>query len=313
MRNGSARFAFYLDQLEKLLSEAVKQPDVALWLYQNGARTPLFMLEGLARLYAGLHNKKRFDKIGEHFKMLEDSLGVIDYYDGFAKQFAADKTIKSEITEFVGTRRNEAIEKLNVLLRQKKWVGDGADRVAKISGKLAGSDWLGEKAEIKSIESQYRTDIDKINSFAKEYKAGFTELETQVHELRRKLRWLSIYPQALGGCIQLTENSTSDKNVAKYLVPEIVNSPFNKMPPAGTNSYLLIFERDYFLALSWMIAELGKLKDQGLRTVVLTEAGKISKSDAKINAGILAKATEITQTFFAKKNLNKLLSGIVKL
>ena len=58
MINGPTRFNLYLDQLERLLLEAGKQPDAALYLYQNGARTPLFMLEGLAKLYSGLHNKK---------------------------------------------------------------------------------------------------------------------------------------------------------------------------------------------------------------------------------------------------------------
>ena len=76
MKNGPARFTFYLDLLEKLITEAATQTDPAFWLYQNGARTPLFMLEGLAKLYSGLHNKKRFEKIGEHFKLLEDALGA---------------------------------------------------------------------------------------------------------------------------------------------------------------------------------------------------------------------------------------------
>ena len=133
-----------------------------------------------------------------------------------------------------------------------------------------------------------------------------------MHELRRKLRWLSIYPQALGGCIQLTETPSNDDNVSKYLVPEIVNSPFNKLPPPGANRYLLMFNKDNFLALSWMISELGKLKDQGLRVVVMAEAGKTSKSDAKNNAAILAKASEITRSFFAENELDKLIAGVVK-
>ncbi len=313
MKNGNARFAFYLEQLEKLMVETAKQNDPALWLYQNNARTPLFMVEGLAKLYSGLHNKKRFEKLDAQFKPLEDALGMIDYYDGFAKQFSQDKAVSADITKFAGSKSFEKTGTLNDLLIKKGWIGKGADRLSKIREKLGDANWLDEKPEIKAIESFYRGSIDKINAFAKTYQSGFTELETQVHELRRKLRWLSIYPQALRGCIQLNETPSNDKNVAKYLVPEIVNSPFNKMPPAGTNRYILMFNKDYFLALSWMIAELGKLKDQGLRTVVLTEAGKTSKTDAKNNAAILSKATEITRTFFAEKNLDKLLSGIVKI
>lgn len=312
MKNGPARFSFYLDQLDKLMADAAQQSDPALWLYKNNARTAVFMIEGLAKLYSGLHNKKRFEKIKEHFKLLEDALGALDYYDSFARQFAQDKAVSASITEFAESKTLEKTQYLNNLLVKKRWIGGKADRVGKIRSKLADADWLDEKEEVKTIDLFYRESIQAINDFAKTYQAGFTELESQVHELRRKLRWLSIYPQALGGCIQLTETPSYDKDVAKYLVPEIVNSPFNKLPPPGTNRYLLMFNKDYFLALSWMISELGKLKDEGLRMDVLAEAGKTSKSCAKNQAAILAKASGITRTFFAERLLDKLVEGVVK-
>lgn len=312
MKNGPARFAFYLEQLENLLASAAEQKDPAFWLYQNNARTPLFMLEGLARLYCELHNKHRFEKLEKQFKSLEDALGMIDYYDGFAKQFAADRSVPDTVTKFAQKRAVDESAKLNSLLVAKHWIGDKASRIGKIKEKLAGADWLDEKQEMKAIESNYRENIAKINAFAKTYNNGFTELESQVHELRRKLRWLSIFPAALRGCIQLDETPTQDMNVAKYLTPEIVNSPFNKMPPPSECRYLLMFRRDYFLALSWMIAELGKLKDQGLRTVLLNEAGKKSPADAVNETAILSQATAISRTFFAEKNLDKLIIGVKK-
>ena len=312
MKNGLARFDFYLNQLEKLLLNAAANENPALWLYSNNARTPLFMLEGLGKLYSGLHNPKKFAKIGMHFKLLEDALGAIDYYDSFAKQFSKDKKIPAKTTKFLQTKTAEKVKFLNDLLMERNWIGENADRLAKIRKKLNDADWLKEDAEMKAIESYYRVSIGKINAFAKIYKNGFTELETQVHELRRKLRWLSIYPQALQGCIQLTEKSAEDKNLAKYLTPEIVNSPFNKMPNVGANKVLLMFEKDYFLSLSWMIAELGKLKDEGLRIVILDEANDKSSSDSANTTAILSKATEISKTYFTEKNLDKLLNGIGK-
>jgi len=312
MTNGLGRFEFYLGKVEGLLGEAAGQADAAAWLYQNGARTPIFMLEGLAKLYGNIHNKKRFGKIEEHFKLLEDALGAIDYYDGFAKQFAADKKAPKGAEASARAKANEKTAALNALLIKKGWLGKNADRLAKIRKKLADADWLDEKAEMKAIETVYRNSISKIDAFADQYRGGFTELESQVHELRRKLRWLSIYPQALQGCVQLTEAASGDKNVAKYLTPEITGSPFNKMPDAGTNRYLLILNKDYFLALSWMISELGRLKDAGLRLVVLNEAGTASKTNAKVEAKILAGATDICRTYFAEKNLDKLVSGVVR-
>lgn len=308
--NGLARFEYHLAKLETLLSDAAEQADPSFFLYQNGARTPVFMLEGLAKLYGGLHNEKRFAKIKAHFKQLEDGLGAIDYYDGFAKQFSQDKTVPPAVTDLVRSKGVERAAAMNGLLTQNGWIGKDADRIAKIRKKLRDADWLDDKHEIKAIESFYRESIGTINAFAMTYRKGFTELESQVHELRRKIRWLSIYPQALQGCIQLTDTASNDKNVAKYLTSEIVNSPFNKMPAIGTNRYSLSLNRDYFFALSWMIAELGTLKDDGKRFVVLNEVGVKSAADKKAEAAILKRASEICRTYFDEKNLDKLISGI---
>ena len=65
MKIGIERFEFYLVKLEELLKQAIREKNPGLWLYINDTRTTIFMLEGLAKLYAGLHNKKRFIKIKE--------------------------------------------------------------------------------------------------------------------------------------------------------------------------------------------------------------------------------------------------------
>ncbi|MEI9933334.1 MAG: hypothetical protein WDM71_00395 [Ferruginibacter sp.] len=57
---GPERFEHFLKQLEELLKKASRQKNPALWLYKNDARTVLFMLEGLAKMYTSLHNKKSF-------------------------------------------------------------------------------------------------------------------------------------------------------------------------------------------------------------------------------------------------------------
>jgi hypothetical protein len=327
-KNGAGRFDFYLNQLEKLLVQATTEKNPALWLYQNNARTTLFMLEGLSKLYSGLHNKKTFSKLDEHFKLLEDTLGAIDYYDAFAKEFSANTKIPATITAYAQAQTRENIQRFNDLLVEKKWLGENAERTRKIRKKLGKVEWLKEKDEIKAIEDFYRKQIEEINAFEANYPDGFTELETQVHALRRKLRWLSIYPQILRGSIQLRESEAQNEAIKKYLTPEIVSSPFNKMPDAGTNQYFLMLDKNRFFALSWLISELGKLKDNGLRIVLLTEAFEQTKNlspaeaekqtfsflapNSLILPGILAKASEICKTYFAEQNLDKLLDGIEK-
>ena len=325
-QNGSGRFELYLVKLEALLLQSAKDKNPALWLYTNNARTTLFMLESLAKLYAGSHNKKRFEKIKEHFKNLEDTLGAIDYYNSLAKEFAGDISIPATVTAYLQAQTREKIQRLNELLTEEKWIGDKASRVRKIREKLADTDWKEPKEELKSIFDFYKSSISEIKEFMAAVGDQFTEIEAQVHDIRRKLRWLSIYPQALQGVIQLTDKVKTTDSLLKYLTPEIVHSPFNQMPPPGSHSYFLLLEKKYFLALSWTIAELGVLKDKGLKILAVTEAlqqtegllheaalektFEIFGGDKQVLQLILEKATNICKSYLEEKKLDNMIHGI---
>lgn len=330
MKNGLARFDYFLNQLQELLVKSSKQKNPALWLYQNNARTPLFMLEGLAKLYSGIHNEKKFEKIKAHFKLLEDALGQIDYYDAFAKEFAGNNNIPAAITNYLQAQSREKIQSLNEILKEKEWLGDGNARIEKIRKKLENADWQNEKEEIKSIHRFYITAINKILEFINQKDFHFTNLENEMHEFRRMIRWLSIYPQALRGCIQLSKPATAaPAYLAKYLTKEITTSPFNIMSEAADQKYFLLFDQNRFYALSWMIAELGNLKDSGLKVEVIEEAilqtspqgpaGKTNEKDALAEAyklsgaeqstieQLLAEAGRLCKTFCKEKNLESLI------
>jgi hypothetical protein len=327
MKNGTGRFEFYLAKLELLLLQSARERNPGLWLYTNDARTTLFMLEALAKLYAGLHNENRFTKIKEDFKLLEDALGAIDYYDAFAKEFDTSENIPKELVAYLHAQAREKIQRLNDILQSRRWVGEDAMRIKKIREKLSGADWMKDKEEVKAIENFYRASIKEIKEFVLETGCRFTDVETQVHALRRKIRWLSIYPRALQGMIQLKQGNNGYE-LSRYLTPEVINSPFNKLPDPGLNRYVLLLHRDYFLALSWMISELGTLKDSGLRVVALTEAGQqvrgISHAEALESAyqltgaeqknipAILSEASDISLAYFNENNLDKLIAGTAK-
>ncbi len=327
MKNGQLRFEFFLSRLETLLAKAARQKNPALWLYQNDARTPLFMLEGLAKLYSGIHNKNKFEKLKAHFKLLEDTLGAIDYYDAFAKEFAANKKIPKEVTAYMQAQSREKIQSLNEILKEKKWLGEEGKRIKKTRKKLSKANWLDEKEEIKCIEEFYISAINKILEFINEKDFTFTDVENDVHEFRRKLRWLSIYPQALRGCIQLSKTKTAmPKFLSKYLTKEITSSKYNVMPDAGDQQVFLLLDKNRFYALSWMIAELGSLKDNGLRAEAIKEAllqtslkdEKTALARAYKIAGtgqltikqVIEKAQELCRVYFKEKNLETLIKGI---
>ena len=325
MKNGITRFEYFLNQLQILLDKSAKQKNPALWLYRNNTRTPVFMLEALSKLYANIHNKKKFTKLKEHFKLLEDTLGAIDYYDSFSKEFTSNKKIPATISSYLQAQVREKIQSLNEILKEKEWLDTQNGRIPKIKKKLNEADWLNDKDEIQEINDFYGSAIYKIVEFARLSKFKFDNVEADVHELRRKLRWLSIYPQALRGCIQLSSTKKIPKHLTKYLTPAITGSPYNVMPDAADNRHFLVLEKNYFYALSWTIAELGNLKDNGLRIIAIKEAlqeiNALKDNDAYKKAyqllgnkqpklqQLLDKAGIICKTYFDEHNPEHLVIG----
>lgn len=321
--NGLQRFVFYLQQIQKILSDAAGQQNPALYFYQQNARTPLFMLEALSRVYRNLHNKKKFIKLQERFKQLEDMLGAVDYYDGFYKEFTAKNNVPAAIISFLQKKRDENLQLLNDKLTNDKWAGEESKRIAKINKQLGKMNWMNEAEETNTIREFYKKAVGSINKDISENKINFEDVEADVHELRRELRWLSIYPQCLRGLIQLSETKDSPEFLNKYLTDEIKNSSFNKMPDGRLLQNHILLSQNYFYALSWLIAALGKLKDTGLRILVITEAlmeiNKQSRKQAEKDAvglcgegqlsleEILLQAKQISETFFYEKVLDKLV------
>jgi hypothetical protein len=319
------KFAHHLQVLQQLLAKAGTQKNPALWLSRNNARTPLFMLEGLSRLYAHLHNKKRFLKMKEQFKLLEDALGFIDHYSAMATELSANKKIPLPVIKYLKAQTNNKLAYMNEVLADKNWLGTDNKRIKKISDKLADADWLAPADDLAAIKKEFQEEIADITDFVMDTNFHFNNMEADVHELRRKLRWLSIYPQALMGNIQLAATKKPAKHLAKYLTKPILTSPYNVMPPPPAGMPVWSLDKNHFLALSWIIAELGNLKDQGLRIMALKEAlehtEKLNEADAYKKAhqlcgnkspGILPlldKAEAITKVFFKEQNLLHLIKA----
>lgn len=323
MKNGLNRFIFYTQQIETLLEKAAQQKDPALWLFNNDARKPFFMLEGLARLYAHMHNPKRFKKLKGHFKLIEDGLGQIDHYHSLSVAFASNKNIPEESVKYIKTQFERSLTNLNKVLIKEKWLSKDNARILKINKKLENADWLKSDKETEAISLIYNSAVADISHFAFDTNFHFDNVEEDVHELRRKLRWLSIYPQALQGVVQYSSDTKSPAHLKKYLTKEIIDSPFNKFPPVDPGSSILYINKNYFLALSWMIDRLGKLKDEGLLIAGVSEAlmensvhkeNKLAEAELLLGKkqrkmqAILKEAASDTKTFFEENNLQYLIS-----
>ncbi len=273
MNIGQQKFDFFLNQLQELFLKASKQKNPGLWLYRNNARTPLFMLEALAKMYSGIHNKKKFQKLKAQFKSLEDAIGQVDYYDAFAKELSTNKKIPAGIIKYLQAQSREKVQSFNEILHEKKWLGEHNERIKTIKKKLGKADWQDEKENVKSIQAYYVNAINAMLEFLNSKDFHFTDIENDLHESRRVLRWLSIYPQALRGTVQLNKPKAAlPEALLKYQTKDITFSPYNVMPDAGDQKYFLLLDESRFFALSWMISRLGILKDSGLKVEAIKEA-----------------------------------------
>lgn len=324
MKQGKARFDNQLSKVNDLLTESTNHENPALWLFLHDFRTPMFMLESLSKMYAQIHNKTFFTELNVRFKEVEDVLGAIDYYAAFLREFHADEKIPASVKSYLEIKTREKIVNFNEILLKRGW--NSGKTLRKINEGLSIAKWQNQEDEVVNIEKYYNKQVEKINEFVVKTTFKFNNVESDVHELRRKLRWLSIYPQAFQGVIKLHETKANSTEFKKYLTDEIVSSPFNQLPDSKNVKHHLFLEKNHFLALSWMISELGKLKDKGLKITALKnafqeiaflkdeeaikEAYRILGENYPKMETLLNQAGKVAEDFFHDKIIDKLIWGV---
>jgi hypothetical protein len=321
MAPGKHRFDIQLEKIQALFDQAKTKENPALWLFLHDLRTPLFMLESLSKIYADIIDKKIFTKLKDRFKEIEDSLGALDYYAAYQREFSTNTAIPAAIKSYISEKTIEKTHNLSLLLKKEGWLN--GIRIKKISKKLKDAEWPDEVTEAESLKLFYAKQIGNIQEFVDATEFNFDNIEDDVHELRRKLRWLSIYPQALQGIVKLQEVKPIKVHLKKYLTKEIVTSRFNQLTVAKTQKNFLLFEKNRFLALSWMIFQLGKIKDDGLKiealrnaiqeTELLNDDLATVKAFELLGPGhpditkLLKEASDLSRLFFKEGNLKTLV------
>jgi hypothetical protein len=270
MIHAKARFDHYLDMVSLHAEQAKVHPNPALSLYLQDTRTALFQLEGLCRLYGKMHNGKRFEKMGAKVKVLEDNLGQIDYYAVFYKSFVEDKNIPKEIAQYCYNQYIASCKKANAILNEDGWLN--ASRINKFKKQLKKVDWVKPDQEFEVMKNALKEEIGEIESFYKEVLNNLDHIEDDVHEARRKIRWIGIYGQALQGGIILHAKGKVDTLLKKYQTQDIVDSPYNVLAAPPNDVEPIPFSKPHFYAVSYIIRALGELKDRGLKNHILVEA-----------------------------------------
>lgn len=127
-----------------------------------------------------------------------------------------------------------------------------------------------------------QTEVGKCAEFFYSHEE-FTDMEAHVHEMRRKLRWISIYAQSLSGLVALYNPRRDYGWESKFITQAEIKSPFNKLPAGDPKIFMA---KKPFLALSFLIRRLGEIKDgagnkyesQSVKAAQMKEAFKMCKT-----------------------------------
>lgn len=297
MFEGLHRFTVQIDKLEKILNDIRSSKERALAFYQSPARQVLFYLESLTHLYGEMHNRKRFEKIRVASKTLEDQMGKIDYYDGFIKEFSVQKDFPVVLLDHIRQQMEKELRRLDVMLKKDGWSNGKMSALQSIKNKLQSADWKTGEEDRSGVGKAILHAIEKIKKDYSSGKLNFDDIEHGVHEFRRQIRWISIYAQAVDGLIQLKKSRKPDPALASYLTKEVLESPYNQLPAVKPGIIPINVDTEAFYALSWMIAESGRLKDDGLRVICLEDAiratGYVDREKRKSTARHLAMKTKM--------------------
>ncbi len=289
-------FGVQLDRVRKALETRpapdARGPDALRGhaLYRANLRTPLFMLEGLSRVAMGIGGDEEvFEELLHDVKVIEDVIGEVDFWWVVLEKGTAWE-LPAEFLAYASDHHRAACGRLVGWLEARAWIdhrylpseGEVKLRVHRIGRDLADTSWPSARKERKLIAEYLH---DRVRSTEKAARSlDLSDVEHGLHELRRRLRWLSIYAAALDGAVQLDPSAKAPRNWARYLTPAVVNNPFNALPKGDGTVKPVTLPAPLFYALSWMIAELGALKDRAQWTETVThglEAVGVTNAKAK--------------------------------
>lgn len=257
----------YTGKWLKLLDNCRNKKNPAFWLYANNARGTLFMLESISRILHRANNDSTSKKWNKVFKSLEDMLGQIDYYDVLYMLFSKNKRIEKEVLDYIGKKKEKAIHTLNKDLAKKDFYKKFMIEFTKKT-KFNFNDLK----LLRKLEDTVKVEILECHRFYVEFPEGFDDMENQVHELRRKLRWISIYAQSLQGIVELKKPAHSYRWEKYFVTKDVKASPFNQLPAQKGLKHYIVLNKTAFYALSFVIGELGKIKDRGMNVEALAKA-----------------------------------------
>jgi len=285
MPEHAARRSFIqLVRVEQALTQAMDQhradprTQAGHFLCKTDVRTALFYLQGLARIGRIASPGRRVWKAWlPRFKEIEDRLGVYDYWLD-VEQRARGWKLPAPIHSHVSARAAHQLGALEYALQRSDWwVEREGEPVTLGNAVVNARREIGEvvrnkpKSERKRVADFLLDETVETIAKLEDGSINLEEPELGIHELRRRLRWLPIYGLAMAGKIVLDEK-TQGGPLSCYVTPELLAHPYNQLPSSPDEPSPVKLHTGAFLAVSMLVAEIGKIKDRALWTLEIERA-----------------------------------------
>jgi hypothetical protein len=311
---------YYGFKVLKLLEQSASRPHPATFLHKEEIRSDLFMLESLLRLLSKINivkprDKKTKDRL-KATKKQEDAMGKLDDYYQIVGLFSKNKKIKKKQLDYLRDKHAEIAHQITKDLRKKNFYIDIFDNLVADPGINFNNTSL-----ITKLKKEIEKEMQKCFGFYNKYPDRFSDMESQVHEIRRKLRWISIYGHSFNGIIVLHETKTKYVWEKKFITKTETSSSYNILPVEKGFVRYIKFNKKAFLALSFVIAKLGEIKDKAFqakeleKSVIATKKNKTKVASVvtrQLNyryneKDLLAEAHDLLSEFFDKYRIHELL------
>ncbi len=275
------------------------------------------MAESLLRLLTKTLESNALKTTLRYVKELEDGLGRIDDYDHLFLLFSSNKKIEKMQLLYFLQKKEKELAKLNKKVIKRSFYLKTYERLS-----VTREFDFNTKAFVKKLSERIKREITRCLDFYLRYPLAFTELEGQIHEMRRKLRWITIYAQSLDGLVTLVSTKGEYAWQKKFVTVVELRSPYTKVPVKKNLVNYIRFNKEAFFAFSHVVNQLGKIKDRALEIEMLKKSLLKTRNMTDENAEKLAlkqlsakknreelfkEAHTLLQEFFIKHRIHELL------
>jgi len=252
------RIVKWTAKIEEALRDQTNAAQALDALMAGDTRRMVFLLEGLLKLY-----RKTYPKLESQYqrvKALEDALGGISYTAAMLRE--VDTTgLPDKVIQQTREKCLNAQAKAEQLLADRWLPGTAPDGrikgVASILAHLDAQAWQPYDQDRETLLKTIRSELHEIET----NRYDMADLHNGLHELRRRLRWISVFTEAVDGLVVLDATRNPLPALAPRLDTDLARSKFAQLQPPVRESTPVRLSKSLYLENMAAVLELGAIKD----------------------------------------------------